>query len=82
MAIKAALVSLKSERPRSLFVIGTADQHYQPALLDEVCATTGGERLVAEGANHSLEIPGDVGASLAILERVVRGVAAFLDAGV
>jgi hypothetical protein len=63
---------------RSLFVIGTADHQYDPDLLAQAVSATRGESLVIPGANHSLEFPGDVLASLAALERLVRAVQAFL----
>jgi pimeloyl-ACP methyl ester carboxylesterase len=72
---------IQQARPRSLFVSGTADAHYNAARLAEVQAATGAETVVIEGANHSLELEGDVIASLRALERVVRAVQAFLDTG-
>jgi hypothetical protein len=65
---------------RSLFVIGTADPHYDAAFLDEVVKATGGERLVVDGADHSLEIEGDLPRSLDVLGQVVRAVEAFVTA--
>jgi predicted unusual protein kinase regulating ubiquinone biosynthesis (AarF/ABC1/UbiB family) len=62
----------------SLFVIGTADPHYDPATLDAVRAATQGEALVIDGADHSLNIAGDVFQSLRAIEQVVRAVQAFL----
>lgn len=44
-----------SVKHRSLFVIGTKDSHYDPQVLAETEQATGGESLVIEGANHSLE---------------------------
>jgi hypothetical protein len=64
---------------RSLFVIGTADQHYAPGYLRQVQEATGGQTVVIDGANHSLEIEGDVAGSLRAMERVVRAIAQFLD---
>lgn len=66
-------------KPRSLFVIGTADSHYDPAGLAEVVEATRGQRLVIEGANHGLEITNNVPESIRAMERVVQAVAAFLD---
>lgn len=65
-------------KARSLFVIGSADAHYDPASLAEVQAATGGETVVVDGANHSLEIEGDVWQSLQALEQVLRAIQAFL----
>lgn len=63
---------------RYLYVIGTADPHYDPALLLQVTQATGGERLVIEGADHSMEIAGDLSASLRALGRVVRSIEGFI----
>lgn len=65
-------------KPRSLFVIGTADSHYDPACLTEVVEATKGQSVVIKGANHSLEIAGSISESLRALERVVQAVDAFL----
>lgn len=45
--------------PRKLFVAGTADRYYNSDLLAEVVEATRSEVLVIEGADHSLEHPGD-----------------------
>ena len=67
-------------KPGSLFVIGTADSHYDPAGLAQVVEATRGQSLVIEGANHSLETGDNVLESLHAMERVVQAVATFLDA--
>ena len=64
--------------PRSLFIIGTADPHYDQASLQEVVTATGGQAMIIPGANHSLEIDGDVLASLEAMRRLVAAVEAFL----
>jgi hypothetical protein len=66
-------------KPRSLFVIGTADSHYDAAGLAEVVEATHGQSLVIKGANHSLEIVGNISESLRAMEQVVQAVATFLD---
>jgi hypothetical protein len=63
---------------RSLFVIGSADPHYDPHLLAEVQSVSSGEAIVVDGADHSLEIPGDALASLRALELIVRELDRFL----
>ncbi|MGD8226140.1 MAG: hypothetical protein PVH82_17495 [Desulfobacteraceae bacterium] len=63
---------------RSLMVIGTADPHYNQALLDEIQGETDSEMLIIEGADHSLEIGGNVLQSLEAMQRVVRAIQAFL----
>ncbi len=62
----------------SLFVIGTADPHYDATLLAEVQEATGGDAVVIEGADHSLEIAGNLLASLDALMQVVRAFRKFL----
>ena len=68
-------------RQPSLFVIGTADAHYDAALLVAVREATGGETVVIEGANHSLELEGDVIGSIRILEQIVQAIQAFVSTG-
>jgi hypothetical protein len=65
-------------KPRSLFVIGTADPHYDQVHFTEVVEATNGHSLTIEGANHSLEIAGDIPESLHALERIVQAVDTFL----
>lgn len=63
---------------RSLIVIGTADPHFNQALLDEIQRETDSEMLIIEGADHSLEIGGDVLRSLDAMEKVIRAIQAFV----
>ena len=63
---------------RSLFAIGSADPHYDPAYLAEVERATGGESVVVEGADHGMEIAGDVMQSLAALHQVLQALQRFL----
>jgi predicted alpha/beta-hydrolase family hydrolase len=62
----------------SLFVIGTADPYYDAAYLAEVQNATRGETVVLDGADHSLEIDGDVLRSLEALMQVMRALQHFL----
>src|ERR671934_1509850 len=62
----------------SLFVIGTADPYYDAAYLAEVQRATGGEVVVVDGADHSLEIQGDVLRSLEAMTQVMRALQRFL----
>ncbi|NNG07285.1 MAG: hypothetical protein HKM90_06080 [Desulfobacteraceae bacterium] len=63
---------------RSLMVIGTADPHFNQALLDEIQRETDSEMLIIEGADHSLEIGGDMLRSLAAMEKVIGAIQAFI----
>ncbi len=64
---------------RGLFIAGTADSHYDAAVLPELVRSTAGKSLIIAGANHSMEIAGDVFASLRALEEILRVTADFLD---
>jgi len=70
--------AISSRRSRSLFVIGTADDEYDPDLLAELERVTGGEGLVVDGAGHGLEIPGDVVGSIRAIERIILRIEEFL----
>lgn len=65
-------------KPRSLFIIGTADQYYREEYMSELIEATGGESLVIDEMDHGLNIPGDVQASIDILSRIVARVGEFL----
>ena len=65
-------------RPRSLFATGTADKHYDAGHLAALEAATGGMSIVISGADHSLEVEGDIQGSLAALAQVMAGVQDFL----
>ena len=65
--------------PRSLFVIGTDDKSYQPDILKRLEYHTGGRSLVLEGADHGLEIPGDIPGSLVVLNQIVQALQIFLN---
>jgi hypothetical protein len=62
----------------SLFVIGTADPHFDPVVLEQMQVATVGEAVVARNANHGMDIPGDPIASVRALERVVEALSRFL----
>lgn len=70
---------IEQTHPRSLFVIGTADRFYKPDLLHWLEHITGGRSLVLEGANHALEIEGDIPRSLMLLSQIVETMQEFLD---
>ena len=67
--------------PRSLFMIGTADQFYKPDILKHLELVTKGYSIVIEDANHGLEIPGDIPKSLAALNQMVQALQEFLNDG-
>jgi len=65
-------------RPPSLFVIGTADHHFDPRHLREVEEATGGRAITIEGADHSLRWPDDVPRSFRALWLMTEAMLAFL----
>jgi hypothetical protein len=71
--------SIAKHRPRSLFVIGTADDQYDEELLPEVVYATGGSSLVLDGVNHGLNVPGDALASIRCIEKVIEAIADFIQ---
>ena len=65
------------KKPRSLFIIGSADEHYDAGYLKEVQEATSGETLLIDGAGHSLEIPGKIIESVQQMERILERVRRF-----
>jgi hypothetical protein len=64
--------------PKSLYIIGTADSLYDESVLQAVIDASKGHALVVENANHSLEIEGDVRATLAVASRLLGAIEACL----
>lgn len=64
---------------RALFVIGTQDYEYDQALLASVEQATDSESVVIDQANHSLEIEGDLGASLQAMAQVIHAIQHFIN---
>jgi predicted alpha/beta-hydrolase family hydrolase len=62
----------------SLFVIGTADPHFDPVVLERMQVATIGEAVVVRNADHGMDIPGDPIASVRAVERVVEALGRFL----
>ncbi|MFW9794442.1 MAG: hypothetical protein ACFFEE_09075 [Candidatus Thorarchaeota archaeon] len=62
----------------AVLVIGTEDSHYDSDIIDRLNATTLLSGIVVEGANHSLEIEGEVTKSLRILMQIVTIIQQFL----
>jgi hypothetical protein len=62
----------------SLIVIGDVDHHYDPAALARLREATNPEVLVISGADHSLEIRGDLAASITALGQTMQTVEHFL----
>lgn len=66
--------AINSVKGRSLLVIGTADPRYDKALLEKI--KDGGRVAVLEagGADHSLEIAGNVPASLFAMRKILKAI--------
>jgi predicted alpha/beta-hydrolase family hydrolase len=62
----------------SLFVIGTADPHFDPVVLEQMQVATTGEAVVVKNADHGMDIAGDPIASVRAVERVVEALGRFL----
>jgi hypothetical protein len=70
---------MRQVKGHSLFVIGTLDSHYDLAYLEEVRLASGGESVVIQGADHSLEIEGNTIGSIRAVEQIVRAMPQVLD---
>lgn len=66
-------------RPRSLFMMGTADDYYKPEKLKHLAGVTNGRAVIIEGANHGLEVPESIPKSLVGLGQIVQALQAFLE---
>jgi predicted alpha/beta-hydrolase family hydrolase len=65
-------------RPRSLFIVGTADECFDRSVLTELELATGGRSVVIEGADHSLEVPESIPQSLVALGRIAAAIEEFV----
>jgi dienelactone hydrolase len=70
---------IRKHLPRSLFIIGTADDFYNPALLNGLVDATKGKALVLPGVHHGLEIEGDIPGTLAALNRIVDAMQEYIN---
>ena len=62
-----------------LLVIGTADHHYDSALVEQLLASDRLTPCIIEGGDHSLDIAGDVPGSVAALGATLDAVRMFLE---
>ncbi len=70
------VITTKSHQ--GIFFIGSSDQHYDPVLLEQVRAANNSQVIIFEGANHSLEIRGDVLSSINIQTQIVKNINEFV----
>jgi predicted alpha/beta-hydrolase family hydrolase len=69
----------RQQKGPALFIGSSSDPTFDLEQLQRIQATGKGESLVIAGADHSLEIPGDVFASLEILRQILERIQAFLE---
>jgi dienelactone hydrolase len=62
----------------ALLAIGTADRYYDPQALERLLATKPFDLVLVEGADHSMDVAGDLVASLEAVRKVVNAAVAFL----
>ena len=67
-------------RGPALLVAGSGDTTYDPAALEKIRQATEASTLIHEGANHSLEIPGQLRRSVAWLSEYIQEIERFLEA--
>lgn len=71
---------LFTETKQPAFVaVGTADRFYSPEALDGLQGQKAFELSLVEGADHSMNVPGDLGASTESVRQVVDGLMTFLQ---
>jgi hypothetical protein len=73
--VEAAL----QQKGPALFIGSSSDPTFDLAQLQRIQATGKGEGLVVSGADHGLEIPGDIFASLEIMRQVLERIQVFMD---
>jgi hypothetical protein len=72
---------IEQVHPRSLYIIGTEDQFYQPDILKHLEEVTGGNSLVIDGVDHSLENPDSIHQSLSALHKIIEALQVFFGEG-
>ncbi|HMK60738.1 MAG TPA: alpha/beta family hydrolase [Dissulfurispiraceae bacterium] len=73
------LSQIKQVKHKALVVIGTSDPYYDKSNLDDILKVTGGQSIVIDGADHSMEIAGDPIKSLQAMERIMSATVKFLE---
>jgi hypothetical protein len=66
-------------RPKSLFISGSADRTLDTNLLGKMPHCSHRNEIVIEGADHSLQIPGDLPRSLDVMKQIVALVDNFVN---
>lgn len=65
-------------RAHALFIVGTGDRTYDQEALERVQDAIAARTLLLPGANHSLEIAGDLQQSLKFMQEILQTIADFL----
>jgi dienelactone hydrolase len=73
------LQAATSTRLSGLFVASRSDPTFDADGLERIKTQALAETLLFDGANHSLELPGDVFRSLEIIRQVLQGIQSFLE---
>lgn len=69
--------ALRRTKPRSLFVQGDADPHFEPALFAELAREVSAHTLILPGADHSLEYGLDFNTTLQAQYKVLEALEMF-----
>jgi len=70
--LSGTLQYIKNGKNISIVIAGTKDKHIDASVLSEHCKREKIKLELIEGANHSLEIIGDINTNIDILKRVVE----------
>lgn len=62
---------------RSLIVAGSADDAHDPDAFTQVATSLGADTLLIDGADHGLEVPGDVVTTVDVMRRLAVATLAF-----
>ena len=69
---------LIQQSAHTFYVIGTQDHYYDPDLITQYRTENPDNFMIIKGANHSLEIPGEIMQSLSQLEILVKRIDRFI----
>lgn len=65
-------------KPRSFFVIGTADNNYRPGILEKIRDEMHATIVTVRDMNHGMEIPGDAIRTIDEIGNIMRGLQEFI----
>lgn len=70
---------IRKARQRSLLLIGTKDAHYDAASLEELKTLPHVRTVVLGGADHSLEVEGNLPNSIRLMNQVIQEIQRFVE---